>query len=218
VSVVQSNSKVWEDIYSQGKSVLIYPNESMVRLSYGLLNPESHKRVLDYGFGTAANLIHLARRGFSMTGLEVSASALEIAEKRCATENINANLRLFSGSEIPFEAHTFDAVIAWQVLYYNSWTSFYAAMDEIGRVLRPGGIFIGTLAGVGDVSHRMSKLVGDCEYISGVPGQEGAHLLIVDEEDLPRCFPGQKIRTGEFTYDFDGSKSRHFIVTYQKTE
>ena len=40
MSSVQSNSKVWEDIYSQGKGILSYPNESMVRLTYGLLEPQ----------------------------------------------------------------------------------------------------------------------------------------------------------------------------------
>jgi len=216
MSAVQNNSKVWEGIYSQGKGMLVYPNESMVRLTYGLLKPESHKRILDYGFGTAANLIHLARRGFSMAGVEVSASALEIAQQRCAQENIHADIRLFAGGQLPFEDGSFDVVMAWQVLYYNSWESFHSAMGEIERVLRPGGIFIGTLAGVGDVSHQMSKPLGDCEYISGVLGQEGAHLLIVDKDDLPRCFPQRQIRVGEFYYQFDAPPSRHFIVTYQK--
>lgn len=218
MNAVQSNSKVWEDIYSQGKGMLSYPNESLVRLTYGLLRPELHKQVLDYGFGAAANLIHLARRGFAMTGVEVSPSANVIAKKRCAQENIQADLQLFAGGKLPFEDASFDAVIAWQVLYYNNWESFFSSVREIERVLRPRGIFIGTMAGVGDVSHQMGKPLGDCEYISGVLGQEGAHLLIVDKNDLQRCFPDRSLTTGEFYYQFGESMSRHFIVTYQKPE
>jgi len=218
MNVVHGNSKVWEDIYSQGKGMLSYPNESLVRLTYGLLKPESHKQVLDYGFGAAANLIHLARRGFTMTGVEVSPSANEIAKKRCDQENIQADLYLVAGVKLPFEDGRFDVVIAWQVLYYNNWESFFSAMQEIERVLRPRGIFIGTMAGVGDVSHQMGEPLGNCEYISGVPGQEGARLLIVEKNDLQRCFPNRSITVGEFYYQFDSAQSKHFIVTYQKPE
>lgn len=218
MDAVQSNSKVWEDIYSQGKGMLSYPNDSMVRLTYGLLNPQLHKQVLDYGFGAAANLIHLARRGFTMTGVEVSPSAVEIAKNRCSQDNVQADLRLVEGGSLPFDNGCFDAVIAWQVLYYNNWASFHSAMQEIERVLRPGGIFIGTMAGVGDISHKLGKSIGDCEYISGAPGQEGAHLLIVDKNDLQCCFPNRSITVGEFYYQFDATQSHHFIVSYQKSE
>jgi len=218
MDAVQSNSKVWEDIYSQGKGILSYPNESMVRLTYGLLNPTEHKQVLDYGFGAAANLIHLARRGFEMTGIEVSPSAVEIAKSRCAQDSVKADLRLLTDTGLPFEDDYFDAVVAWQVLYYNHWKSFHSAMTEIERVLRPGGIFIATMAGVGDISHHLGTLVGDCEYISGAPGQEGAHLLILEKKELQRCFPDRLIAIGEFYYQFDSALSRHFIISYRKPE
>ena len=120
---VQSNSKVWENIYSQGNGVMSYPNESMVRLTYNLLNLSEQKYVLDYGFGSANNLIHLARRGFEMSGVEISPSALKIAKTRCNQESIQADLRLVSTGELPFHDDHFDVVIAWQVLYYNTWKS-----------------------------------------------------------------------------------------------
>lgn len=216
MSAVQSNSKVWEELYSQGKGVLSYPSETLVRLTYSLLKPELHNQVLDYGFGAAANLIHLARRGFAMTGVEVSPSALEIAKKLCAQDDIQAKLHLFKGEVLPFDANLFDAVIAWQVLYYNNWDSFHSAMHEIERVLRPGGVFIGTMAGINDVSHRMGESIGDCEYISGVPGQQGARLLILEKNELQRCFPNRSITVGEFFYQFGDAQSRHLIVSYQK--
>lgn len=101
MNIIQDNSKVWEDLYSQGKNVLTYPSEQMVRLTYGLLNTQAHKKILDYGFGAAANLIHLARRGFEMTGVEVSQSAVEIAKKRCIQDSVQADLLLFSGGRLP---------------------------------------------------------------------------------------------------------------------
>lgn len=66
------NSRVWEGLYKQGKSNLQYPNSFLVSLSHHLLDPAKHRNVLDYGFGAGANLIFLARRGFAVSGAEVS--------------------------------------------------------------------------------------------------------------------------------------------------
>ena len=216
MDAIEANSRIWENIYGHGKGLLRYPSESLVRLTHGLLDPQKQAKVLDYGFGSAANLIHLAHRGFAMTGVEVSASAVEIAGRRCAQEGVKADLHLVSGGRLPFADASFDAVIAWQVLYYNTREGFRLAMQDIERVLRPQGVFIGTMAAVGDISHVQGQLVGDCEYVSGTPGQEGAHLLILDRADLQPCFPGRSIAVGEFDYQFGTMRSRHFIVTYAK--
>jgi SAM-dependent methyltransferase len=216
VDPVRVNAGIWENLYGQGKGLLQYPSESLVRLSYGLLDPQVHAQVLDYGFGAAANLIHLACRGFRMSGVEVSASAVEIAAKRCAAVGVQADLRWSEGGKLPFPDAQFDAVLAWQVLYYNTWGTLRAAVQEIERVLRPGGRFVGTMAGTGDVSHVHATALGDCEYISTVPGQEDARLLIVDKADLPRCFSDRNISVGEFQYQFGKVRSRHFIVTYER--
>lgn len=217
-SAVQENTKVWEGLYSQGKNLLVYPNDSFVRLSYGLLNLKDHPRILDYGCGGGANLLHLARRGFTMSGAEVSPSAIDACKARCVQEGINADFKLITENQLPYPDGAFDAVVAWQVLYYNTWDTFFKAIREIERVLRPGGVFIGTMAQPGDVSHLNSKPLGNGEYISEVSGQEGARLLIVEQEDLQKCFPNRSITVGEFNYLFGQLKSRHFIITYTKPE
>lgn len=215
MDVMDENSRVWESLYSAGKNILVYPNESFVRMTYGLLDVQTHPRVLDYGFGAGANLLHLGRRGFKMSGIEVSKSAVAIGQKRCKQEGIDAELILSTEPTIPFGDNQFDVVVAWQVLYYNDWKSLAFAVQEIERVLRPGGIFIGTMAQEGDTSHTNSNSLGDCEYVSNVQGQEGARLLIIQESNLTRCFPGRDLRVGQFNYSFNGVESRHFIIVYQ---
>ena len=58
----QSNHKVWRSLYAQGKADLRYPSEAFVRLSHRLLGPDRPGRVLDFGFGTGANLVHTVAR------------------------------------------------------------------------------------------------------------------------------------------------------------
>ena len=103
MNAVQTNSKVCEDIYSQGIGMLLYPNESLVRLTYRLLKPELHKQVLEYGFDPAANLTHLVPLSFAITGDKVSLSEVEIAKKCFAQENIHTDIRLFAGKSSTLE-------------------------------------------------------------------------------------------------------------------
>jgi SAM-dependent methyltransferase len=182
-----------------------------------LFNPAKQRRVLDYGFGTGANLIFFAHRGFEVYGAEVSKSAVEIVTNKLSGQNLHADLRIIHDNRIPFDDDFFDVVVAWQVLYYNTWESLRQAVKEINRVLRSGGIFIGTMAAPGDVSHLNSKPLGNSLYSSNVSGQESAVVLIVDEDQLPQVFPGKSLKTGRFVQSFEGIPTgRHWVVSYEK--
>jgi SAM-dependent methyltransferase len=211
------NSRVWEDVYKQGKSNLNYPNSFLVSLSHHLFNPAKQRRVLDYGFGTGANLISLAHRGFEVSGVEVSETAVEIVNAKLKAQNLKADLRITSNNRIPHDDGFFDIVVAWQVLYYNTWETLRPAVKEIDRVLRPGGIFLGTMAAPGDASHLHSKPLGNSVYVSNIAGQEGATLLIVDKDQLPQIFSKKSLKTGQFIQSFEGlATNSHWVVSYEK--
>ena len=103
-------------------------------------------------------MIHLINKGYELSGVEVSDSAKSNLTARLEKLRSKADLRSISEGKIPFEDGKFDVVIAWLVLYYNDWNGFHKAMDEINRVLKPGGVFLGTMCAVGDYSHSHSVL------------------------------------------------------------
>jgi SAM-dependent methyltransferase len=211
------NARIWEDLYRQGKANLAYPNSVLVSLSYHLLDPSRNRRLLDYGFGAGANLLFFVRRGFDVCGVEVSKSAVDIVADKLRVEKLHADLKIIEQDRVPFEDAAFDAVIAWQVLYYNTWETLHRAIAEIDRILRPGGIFIGTMAAIGDISQQNSSPLGDGLYQSSVPGQENAVLLVVDKDQLPRCFPGKVLKIGSFSQSFEGMASGcHWVISYRK--
>ncbi len=137
----KSNIGIWEEIYSRQDSLLSYPDETLVRVIHRLLSPQKHRTILDYGYGSGSNMIHLINKGYDLSGVEVSESAQSNLRGRLQNLRLNADLRLITDGKIPFAENNFDVVIAWLVLYYNDWNSFYKAMDEINRVLKPGGVF-----------------------------------------------------------------------------
>lgn len=206
---------IWEPLY-QGGHKLSYPNDVFVRITHGLLDSASHPRVLDFGCGSGENLLHLARRGFRMTGGDISSSALDTTRRRLDEAGLDADLRVIEGQQLPFDDAAFDAVVAWQMLTYNDWETLPQMLSELDRVLRPGGRFLATLSAPGDYMEKNGRSLGNGLYELQDRGQEGAIIMIVDEDRIPACFPGIQIETGWFGHEFRGVPSRHWIVSYEK--
>jgi SAM-dependent methyltransferase len=214
---LSKNEIVWRQLYAQGQNDLRYPNDVFVRCCYRYLDSNRSGNILDFGFGTGANLIHLAQLGYTLSGIEISEHALHKTRVRLENIGLRAELHCIEpGSPLPWESEFFDAVVAWQVLYYNDWDSWRRVFSELDRVLRPGGVFIGATAAPGDISQTMSEALGGGLYRSKVPGQEGCILAIPDEPEIANCFPGREIELGEFSYRLGEIVSRHWVVVYRK--
>jgi SAM-dependent methyltransferase len=210
------NAKVWKKLYAEGKNDLVYPNDSFVRIFSRLFSGAAQPlHILDYGFGTGANLIHLARRGHKTAGVEISADALAITQKRLEALGLTGDLSLTTpGARLDFPDGHFDVVVSWQVIYYNDWKGLHAIVKEFERVTRSGGTIIIAMAAPGDVSQIMADRAAEGVYISRVPGQEGCVLVIPEREKLPSIFKGRNLEIGEFHFAYQGTVSRHWVITY----
>lgn len=101
--------------------------------------PESREiRVLDIGCGNGALLNALSDRIGSGVGVDESEAILERARKRNA-DKTNVELIKISGPVLPFEDHSFDAVISLMSFRYLDWDPLLA---EIKRITKPGGKFL----------------------------------------------------------------------------
>jgi SAM-dependent methyltransferase len=97
-------------------------------------------RVLDLACGHGRHSARLARLGFDVTGLDVSASSLELArETEPAAEYVEGDMR-----ELPFEDASFDAAINLFTAfgYFENEADDQRVLHEVARVLRPGGSFL----------------------------------------------------------------------------
>jgi SAM-dependent methyltransferase len=96
--------------------------------------PES-ARILDAGCGTGNNLRHLARHGRAV-GVDLSDDALRFCRSRGVAAAKAGLLAL------PFPDASFDCVTSFDVLYHRWVRDDRAAVAEMARVLRPGGVLL----------------------------------------------------------------------------
>lgn len=139
----RSFDPVWEEKYAAGHAQN-YPWDIVVSFVYR--NLPRHKRrdeihILEVGCGTASNLWFAAREGFQVAGIEASRSAVRMAQDRFHREGLKADLRVGDFTRLPFASDQFDLVIDRGSLVCCNLQSARMAIDEIYRVLLPGGRF-----------------------------------------------------------------------------
>lgn len=212
----QANSAVWQRLYAQGKNDLQYPNDVLVRLAARLLRKGQDRRILDFGFGTGANLAHFASQGFEMHGVDISGHALARTQERLRIAGLSADVRVIDiGQRLPYPDGFFDVAYSWQVVYYNNRDGWRSTISELERVIKQGGLVVVATAAPGDISQVQAQSLGDHMYRSQVPDQEGCILTIPDKDALPEFFPGRSIDIGEFGFRIGATTSRYWIITYK---
>jgi SAM-dependent methyltransferase len=99
-------------------------------------------RVLDVGCGAGQELLPFVQRlGARSTGVDISPEAIQIARRQFAKQGYDGQVEFICSpaESLPFEDSAFDVVICRLALPY---TGNAAALSEMSRVLRPGGLLI----------------------------------------------------------------------------
>jgi SAM-dependent methyltransferase len=132
-------NRIWSHYQDHvgGSFDLSYP-----RLRYLAERCTPPMRVLNIGVGSGYLESLLQRRGVDVCALDPSSITIE----RIRTElDLGARAQQGYGDNIPFEKGYFDAVIMTEVLEHLQTTTLHATLEEVKRVLRPGGLLIGTV-------------------------------------------------------------------------
>jgi len=104
-----------------------------------LLAPSPGESILEIGFGPGRTIGRLADRSASVTGVDVSDEMLQQATRRNSRliDEQRVSLTVNDGTRLPLESDSVDAVLSVHNIYF--WPEPETTINEIARVLRPGG-------------------------------------------------------------------------------
>src|SRR5262249_22232466 len=115
------------------------------------LNARAGERILDVATGTGWSARNVARRGATVTGVDISPELLAAAGDRSQHARPAIEFRLADAEQLPFDDGAFDGVISTFGVMFA--VNQEAAAAELGRVCRPGGrLVLATWAPAGAVA------------------------------------------------------------------
>ena len=116
--------------------------------------------VLDLGCGAGRPSVHLAKNSFDVVGVDISKSALGLANTWARKEKLK-NIALVRGTmtNLPFCNDHFDAVVSVSVVHHAVKKDILKTITEVHRVLRKNGIFLANLASVKDPRYGVGEKV-----------------------------------------------------------
>ena len=132
------------------------------QLQRGRITPEM--KVLDAGCGSGRNVAWLLRHGADVCGVDEDRACVERVRALAADLApglASDNFRVEPLAALSFGDAEFDAVICSAVLHFSADEgAFRRALDELFRVLRPGGIFFARLASSIGIEDRVVRETG----------------------------------------------------------
>lgn len=143
---------------------------------------DRRRRVLDAGCGAGRNLPYFLRHGFRVWAVDIDAAAILSVRRIAAALNPALPLeQIHCGplDALPWEDRSMDAVICSAVLHFaRDERMFVAMIEEMWRVLAPGGLLF----------TRLATSIGLERHISSATGRvqlpDGSERFVVDEETL----------------------------------
>ena len=146
---------------------------------------DARRRVLDAGCGDGRNLRYLLERGYDCHGIDREAGAVDHARRLAAAAGLDAPASRFvvgEVGELPWPDASMDVVICSAVLHFADDAGHFQRMvEEIWRVLAPGGLLFSRLAS----TIGIEDLVGPAGRRVRLP--DGSDRFVVDEPLLMTC-------------------------------
>lgn len=158
----------------QGRADWIAP-ENDVRLIVPELKKRGAVNLLDLGCGIGRHYLFLASQGFKVFGADASPNALELTKQAALEAGLAVDIRHSLMTDLPYENEFFDYVLAWNVIYHGTPDVVNRTLSEIHRVLRPHGVFQGTMLSTRDGYYGSGRRVEVNTFVAEIDDEEKRH-------------------------------------------
>ena len=185
--MLESAATQWDDIFQRDGRIFLEPALVVIEFVQRLVEI-GNLRVLDVGCGSGRHLVCMSNLGLQAFGMDNSQSGLRLAKQWLDEQGgtaglVHADMRF----PFPFRTASFDALISTQVIHHAHLATVQTTVQEISRVVRPGGhILISVPARVDDGEDFEEIEPGTFIPLSG--SEKGLPHHIFTSEELPGLF------------------------------
>ncbi|WP_143315546.1 class I SAM-dependent methyltransferase [Clostridium sp. HBUAS56017] len=181
------------------------------------------KTILDCGAGGANPPLYIFEKsGYKTYGIEISDSQLEKARNFSNQAGINLNISKGDMRKLSFEDQSLSYIYSYNSIFHMSKNDIQKSINEIKRVLKPGGLCCLNFLSLEDEGVGTGKELGNNEFLQMERGEEVIHSYFnIDEAEsffsdmkiiykenriIERLYEGKKIKQGYIDYILEKSK------------
>ncbi len=213
----------WDTLYKNqilddGNNLWKKPHEYLVEFfgRQGTLLQSS--RILDLGCGTGRHLVFLEGLGYRSFGMDISSAGL--AYSRDWLQRIDHPVRILNADMtcLPFCSACFDLIISTYVIHHNTLANIQKTIQEMFRLLIPGGIILISIPSTRGYRHDKGKQIEPGTVIPDIGQDCGIPHHYFDLEEIAREFAAFIIRAIDLneTTNTDGYLSSHWFIRAEK--
>lgn len=175
------------------------------------------KNILDCGAGgNCPPLALFLEYGYKTYGIEISHSQIEMAKTFSKEHNVELNISKGDIRELPFEDKSISYIYSYNTIFHMKKEDIAKAIDEIKRVLRPGGICFINFLSINDCRYGQGDKLGEGEFLQSEGDEKVIHtyydseeaethfidmkILFKENRILERIYEGKKIKQGYIDY------------------
>ncbi|EAJ9404882.1 class I SAM-dependent methyltransferase [Campylobacter jejuni] len=214
----------WHELHADKRHQPRYPSNDLV--SFVFRNFKSGDKILDLGCGAGRHVKFLVENGFKAFGVDYSENGIKATQELLKTYNLQADLKVSSVDDIPYEDESFDGLLCYGVLYYNSKEVIEKAAKEIYRVLKKDGVAYIVVRSIKDYRYlnneKISKyevFVNENDISKSAFKENGMKMYFFDKDEVKRVFSNFRqieINSIKISYTDDSFADENFVVILRK--
>src|SRR6201997_2900235 len=181
--------EAWDERWAtpEGRADWLVPHPTVAAL-VALLKARGTQHVLDLGCGVGRHALLFAEHGFAVEAIDGATAGLDFARHEAAARGLRLSVRRADADALPFADASFDYVLSWNVIFHGTMGDVGRRLAEIRRVLRPGGLYQGTMLSKRDAQFGYGRPVAPDTFIRG--SDANAHRGARRPKVRDRCSTG----------------------------
>lgn len=208
----------WSEIELEEREYWSIPSKDVFQFAFHLIKCK-HKKIYDFGCGIGRHVFYLLEKGFDVYGSDYSLDAVTEVNAKLAELGYSHRIRHESMIDISEPDESYDAVIAYNVVYHAYLADMIKALDNIYRILKHGGSLLITFQAKTSPTYKRELEVEPNTIVKNEGHEAGIPHHFVSRDEIINLLSGYNI--AEISYiehEYNNLKSKgcHFVVTATK--